>query len=94
MIIKFLGFKVSLEIIILMLVIVLIIMVHSVGSCCNAEVIGEGFANTSKGRPNIFLNRNNELQIKKAVEEQVRKQLAKENEKKKRNSKIVEGIII
>jgi signal transduction histidine kinase len=54
MIVKILGYKISLEIIILFLVIFLVIMVHSLASCCNAEAISEGFAPQSGpiSRPN------------------------------------------
>jgi hypothetical protein len=43
MLIKILGLKISLELIILMLVIYLIMMVHTLASCCNAKAISEGF---------------------------------------------------
>jgi hypothetical protein len=43
MIVKVLGYKISLEIIILMLVIYLVMMVHVLASCCNARAIAEGF---------------------------------------------------
>ena len=43
MIVKVLGYKISLEIIILMLVIYLVMMVHVLASCCNAKAIAEGF---------------------------------------------------
>ena len=44
MIVKILGYKISLEIVILMLVIYLVMMVHALASCCNGSAIAEGFA--------------------------------------------------
>jgi hypothetical protein len=44
MLVKFLGLKISLEIIILMLVIYLVMMVHALASCCNSRAIAEGFS--------------------------------------------------
>jgi hypothetical protein len=44
MIINLMGYKISLEIIILLLVIYLVMMVHALASCCNAGAISEGFS--------------------------------------------------
>ena len=57
MIVKVLGYKISLEIIILLLVIYLVMMVHALASCCNAGAIAEGFKNPfkkAKAPPNPF----------------------------------------
>jgi hypothetical protein len=53
MIVKVLGYKISLEIIILMLVIYLVMIVHSLASCCNAEAISEGFSDMVKPKMGI-----------------------------------------
>jgi hypothetical protein len=48
MIVKFLGLKISLELIILMLVIYLVMVFHALASCCNASAITEGLTNKEK----------------------------------------------
>jgi hypothetical protein len=50
MIVKILGLKISLELIILMLVIYLIMIVHALSSCCNADAINEGFKIKNLGK--------------------------------------------
>jgi hypothetical protein len=55
MIIKFLGLKISLEIIILLMVIYLVMMVHALAGCCNTKAIAEGFSDMVK--PKIDINK-------------------------------------
>jgi flagellar motor protein MotB len=49
MIVKILGYKISLEFVILMLVIYLVMMIHAIASCCNGKAIAEGFAAPNTG---------------------------------------------
>ena len=55
MIVKILGLKISLEIIILLFVIYLVMMVHALAGCCNAKAIAEGFSDMV--RPKIDVNK-------------------------------------
>ena len=50
MLVKILGLKISLEIIILMLVIYLVMIVHALASCCNSRAIAEGFSEMMKNK--------------------------------------------
>jgi hypothetical protein len=60
MIVKVLGYKISLEIIILLLVIYLVMMVHALASCCNAGAIAEGFKKPFK-KANFSFKKGTEL---------------------------------
>ena len=79
MIVKVLGYKISLEIIILMLVIYLVMMVHVLASCCNARTIAEGFTRNSGNIGNVS-------------REDVLKQLHRDRSKDPK--KLVENIIL
>ena len=67
MIVKVLGYKISLEIIILMLVIYLVMMVHALASCCNAGAIAEGFSDMVSPKIDKYALKN-KLKNKKLVE--------------------------
>ena len=54
MIVKILGYKISLEIIILMLVIYLVIIVHALSGCCNLTALSEGFNSKKEFRNPYF----------------------------------------
>jgi hypothetical protein len=68
MLIKILGLKISLEIIILLLVIYLVMMVHALAGCCNAGAISEGLRTVAKmpklNRPKINIKKNPTYSIK------------------------------
>ncbi len=68
MIVKVLGYKISLEIIILLLVIYLVMMVHALASCCNAGAIAEGFKKKFKKGGNIYKAGNDISRLGKVVE--------------------------
>lgn len=82
MIVKILGFKISLEILILLLVIYLVMMVHALASCCNGRAIAEGYKD--------MVGTNSKHLIQKL------KDKVKDKKKTYRieNNKLVENIII
>jgi hypothetical protein len=85
MIVKLLGLKISLDLIILLLCLYLVMMVHVFASCCNAETLAEGFKIKSlRNQINKTLDKiNGEEDNNKKLEEQKSK-LLKQIEEQKR----------
>jgi hypothetical protein len=84
MIVKLLGLKISLDLIILLLCLYLVMMIHVFASCCNAETLAEGFKIKSlRNQINKTLDKiNGEEDNNKKLEEQKSKLLKQIEEQK------------
>ena len=81
MIVKILGYKISLEIVILIFVLYLVIMINALSSCCNGKSIAEGFEtpgpiSITPPSENVMLPWGNSRNIKNQAESEYAAMLA------------------